>query len=183
MQKLKFSIRKVQYGWFVCSFGDAEIWASHCCRHDGPRQLLILLGELFNGEWDGGFAVFETEPGTYILSIRSDGRDVLELWYTKTNLLDWYPAGVGDRAVLSELPRHLKLEERMLGVEDLDLYSFACAVGDAFLAYMPKKMRDKYIGNWMPFPLDELTALRHALGDDSGGLLMDLMDWDPGVSC
>ena len=33
----------------------------------------------------------------------------------------------------------MKLEERLLSVEDLDLYSFACAVGDGFSEYIPKK--------------------------------------------
>lgn len=170
MDPLSFSIREVDAGWFVCRFGDAEIWASYCCQHDGPRQLLKLLGEVFNGERDGGFAVFEAEPGTYILSIRSGARDVLELWYTETNYFKWYPSDGDGRRVLSELPRHLKLDERILMVEDLDLYRFACDVGDAFSAYIPENMRDKYFRNWMPFPLEELAQLRRSLGDFSFGL-------------
>lgn len=166
MDTLTFDISEITSGWFVCRFGDAEIWASDCCGHDGPRQLLKLLGEIFDGTRAGGFAVFEAEPGTYILSIQGGTQDALELWYTKTNCFDWYPPGAGEQAVLAELPRHLKLEERLLRVGDLDLYSFACAVGDAFSAYIPKKMQDKYIGNWMPFPMEELTQLRRVLGDN-----------------
>ena len=167
MQELNFSIRKIKFGWFDFTLGDAEVCASNVSGHDGPRQLLKLLSELLTGERGEGYAVFEEEPGANILSIKRGEQDKLTLWYTKKNLLDWYPMTVGQHSVLTELPRNLKLEEPLLSVEDLDLYRFACTVGDAFSAYISKKMRDKYIGNWMPFPLEELTDLRHTLGDYS----------------
>ncbi|MBQ8354539.1 MAG: hypothetical protein IJY40_02795 [Oscillospiraceae bacterium] len=170
MNDLKFEISQVHAGWFVCLIGDAEVCASNVCGHDGPRQLLKLLAELLSGEREEGCAVFEEEPGTYILSIKRGTQDQLTLLYTKKNLLGWYPLTVGEHRILTELPRNLKIEEQLLLVEDLDLYSFACTVGDAFSAYIPKKMRDKYIGNWMAFPMEELAELRHALGDYSENL-------------
>ena len=170
MEELSFSIRKIKFGWFDFTLSDAEVCASNVCGHDGPRQLLKLLAELLSGEREEGCAVFEEEPGTYILSIKRGTQDQLTLLYTKKNLLGWYPLTVGEHRVLTELPRNLKIEEQLLLVEDLDLYSFACTVGDAFSAYIPKKMRDKYIGNWMAFPMEELAELRHALGDYSENL-------------
>ena len=170
MQDLTFSIREIKAGWFDFRLGDAEVCASYISDHDGPRQLLKLLAELLSGEREEGCAVFEEEPGTYILSIKRGTQDQLTLLYTKKNLLGWYPLTVGEHRVLTELPRNLKIEEQLLLVEDLDLYSFSCTVGDAFSAYIPKKMRDKYIGNWMAFPMEELAELRHALGDYSENL-------------
>ena len=170
MEELSFSIRKIKFGWFDFTLSDAKVCASNVCGHDGPRQLLKLLAELLSGEREGGCAVFEEEPGTYILSIKRGTQDQLTLSYTKKNLLDWYPVTPGQHGVLTELPRNLKAEEQLLLVEDLDLYSFACTVGDAFYAYIPKMMHDKYIGNWMPFPMEELTELRHTLGDYSENL-------------
>lgn len=162
MDTLTFSIEKIRHGWFVCRFGDAEIWASNCCGHDGPRQLLKLLAALFCREQEDGHAVFEAEPGAYILSIRSGARVTLSLRYTKRNFLGWYPM----------CPR--QPEELLLLAEDLDLYHFACAVGDAFSAYLPKKMRDRYTGNWMPFPMEELMELRLLLGEDSRNMLTEI---------
>ena len=162
MDTLTFSIEKIRHGWFVCRFGDAEIWASNCCGHDGPRQLLKLLAELLRGEREVGHAVFEAEPGAYILSIRSGARDTLSLRYTKRNFLDWYPMCPGQP------------EELLLLAEDLDLYSFASAIGDAFSAYLPKKMRDRYTGNWMSFPMEELMELRLLLGEDSRNMLTEI---------
>ena len=170
MEELSFSIRKIKFGWFDFTLSDAEVSASNVCGHDGPRQLLKLLAELLSGEREEGYAVFEEEPGAYILSIKRGTQDQLTLLYTKKNLLGWYPLTVGEHRILTELPRNLKIEEQLLLVEDLDLYSFACTVGDAFSAYIPKKMRDKYIGNWMAFPMEELAELRHALGDYSENL-------------
>ena len=161
MDTLTFSIEKIRHGWFVCRFGDAEIWASNFCGHDGPRQLLKLLAALFCGEQEDGHAVFEAEPGAYILSIRSGDQVTLSLRYTKRNFLDWYPMCPGQP------------EELLLLAEDLDLYSFASAVCDAFSAYLPKKSRDKYIGNWMPFPMEELMELRLLLGEDSRNMLTE----------
>lgn len=172
MQKLNFSIRKIKCGWFDFYLGDAEVCASNVCGHDGPRQLLKLLSELLIGERGEGYAVFEEEPGAYILFIKRGEQEQLTLWYTNRNLPAWYPMAVGPHSVLAELPLNLKLEEQLLFVEDLDLYRFACTVTDAFSAYIPKKMRDKYIGNWMPFPMEELTDLRHTLGDYSDHLLL-----------
>lgn len=171
MQTLTFSIRKVRSGWFVCRFGDTEIWATDAWQHDGPRQFLKLLYECVSGSREEGFAVFDAEPGTYVLSIRGGEGAELSLWYSSMSHCDWFPEGVGDGCVLPELPRHLKLQEQVLHIGDLDLYSFACAVGDAFSAYIPKQMRDRYTGNWMPFPLGELIELRHLLGDYSDSLL------------
>lgn len=162
MELLTFSIEKIRHGWFVCRFGDTEIWASNFCGHDGPRQLLKLLVELLCGEREGGHAVFEAEPGAYILSIRSGARDTLSLRYTKRNFLGWYPMCPGQP------------EELLLLAEDLDLYSFASAVCDAFSAYLPKKMRDRYTGNWMPFPVEELTELRLLLGEESRNMLTEI---------
>ena len=173
MDTLTFSIEKIRHGWFVCRFGDVEIWASSFCGHDGPRQLLKLLVELLRGEREVGHAVFEGVPGAYILAIRSDARDTLSLRYTKRNFLDWYPMTTGTVRVLPEPPRQLKPEEQLLLVEDLDLYHFACAVGDAFSVYLPKKMRDKYTGNWMPFPMEELMELWLLLGEDSRNMLTE----------
>ena len=170
MEELSFLIRKIKFGWFHFTLSDAEVCASNVCGHDGPRQLLKLLAELLSGEREEGCAVFEEEPGTYILSIKRGTQDQLTLLYTKKNLLGWYPLTVGEHRVLTELPQNLKIEEQLLLVEDLDLYSFSCTVGDAFSAYIPKKMRDKYIGNWMAFPMEELAELRHALGDYSENL-------------
>ncbi len=173
MDTVTFSIEKIRHGWFVCRFGDAEIWASNCCGHDGPRQLLKLLAALFCGEREAGHAVFEAEPGAYILSVRSGDQATLSLRYTKRNFQNWYPMSAGTVRVLPELPRQLKPEEQLLLVEDLDLYHFACAVGDAFSAYLPKKKRDRYTGNWMPFPMEALMELRILLGEDSRNMLTE----------
>ena len=54
--------------------------------------------------------------------------------------------------------------EALLLVDDLDLYGFACAVGDAFSAYHTEALRERYAENWMPFPLEELLELRKTVG-------------------
>ena len=161
MERLTFSIEKIRHGWFVCRFGDTEIWASNCCGHDGPRQLVKLVTEVLEGERSGGHAVFEAEPGAYILSIQGGEQVTLSLRYTKRNFQVGYPMCPG------------QLEELLLLAENLDLYSFASAVCDAFSAYLPKKSRDKYIGNWMTFPMEELMALRLLLGEDSRNMLTE----------
>lgn len=170
MEKLSFSIREIKAGWFDFRMGDAEVCASYISDHDGPRQLLKLLSELLSGEREEGYAVFEEEPGAYILSIKRSAQDELTLWYTEQDLHDWYPLAVWDNRVLTELPRNLKLEQQLLSVGNLDLYSFACTVGDAFSAYLPASARDVYVKHWMPFPMEELTELRHTLGDYSNFL-------------
>lgn len=167
MQELNFLIREIKAGWFEFTLGDAEVCASYISEHDGPRQLLKLLAELLSGEREGGCAVFEEEPGAYILSIRRGAADELKLWYTERDLFKWYPVPPWDPRVLTELPLDLKAEEQLLSVVDLDLYRLACAVGDAFSAYLPSTMRESYIKHWMPFPMEELTDLRHTLGDYS----------------
>ena len=174
VEQLEFSIEEVRHGWFVCRFGEAVIWASNCCGHDGPRQLVKLVTEVLEGERSGGHAVFEAEPGTYVLSIRSGDQATLSLRYTKRNFLDCYPTSAGTVRVHPELPRQLKPEEQLLLVEDLDLYHFVCTVGDAFSAYLPRKMRDRYTGNWMPFPMTELLELRLLLGEDTRNVLTEI---------
>lgn len=163
MEQLTFSIEEVRHGWFVCRFGEMELWASDSCGHDGPRQFLTLLSQVIGGEREEGFTVFDTEPGTYVLYARSGGQSALALWYTKQNYLDWYPMGVGDRMVLSELPCHLKMDEQLLRMEDLDLYRLAWSAAEEF----GKLRRETYIRHWMPFPEAELLELRHCLGDYS----------------
>ena len=167
---LKFEISQVHAGWFVCLIGDVEIWASYINMHDSPRQLLKLLGELMCGEREQGCVVFDEEPGCYILSIERGARDSLSLRFTEQNFLDFYPNYPDAAAVLPVLPRTAGGAETLLLLDDLDLYSFACAVGDAFSAYFTSDLREQYAKNWMPFPLEELLELRYTLGDYSDPL-------------
>ena len=170
MNDLKFEICQVHAGWFVCLIGDVEIWASYINRHDSPRQLLKLLVELMSGEREQGCVVFDEEPGCYILSIERGVRDRLSLGFTEKNFLDFYPQYPDAAAVLPELPRTKRDAETLLVLDDLDLYGFACAVGDAFSAYFTPDLRERYAKNWMPFPLEELLELRCILGHHSSGL-------------
>ena len=172
---LKFEISQVHAGWFVCLIGDVEIWASYINMNDSPRQLLKLLGELMSGEREQGCVVFDEEPGCYILSIERGERDSFSLGFTEKNFLDFYPNYPDGAAVLPELPRTKSDAETLLLIDDLDLYSFACAVGDALSAYFTADMREQYAKHWMRFPLEELLELRHTLGDYSD-LLQAIMD-------
>lgn len=175
MNNLKFEISQVHAGWFVCLIGDVEIWASYIQRHDSPRQLLKLLGELMRGEREQGCVVFDEEPGCYILSIQRGERDSFSLGFTEKNFLDCYPNYPDRAAVLPVLPRTKSDAEALLLLDDLDLYGFASAVGDAFSEYFTSDLREQYAKNWMPFPLEELLELRHILGDYSD-LLQAIMD-------
>lgn len=175
MNDLKFEISQVHAGWFVCLIGDVEIWASYIQMHDSPRQLLKLLGELMRGEREQGCVVFDEEPGCYILSIERGARDSLSLRFSEQNFLEFYPQYPDGAAVLPELPRTKSDAETLLVLDDLDLYGFACAVGDALSAYFTPDLRERYAKNWMPFPLEELLELRHTLGDYSD-LLQAIMD-------
>ena len=170
VNNLKFEISQVHAGWFVCLIGDVEIWASYIQMHDGPRQLLKLLGELMSGEREQGCVVFDEEPGCYILSIQRGERDSFSLGFTEKNFLDFYPQYPDGGSVLPELPRTKSDAETLLVLDDLDLYSFACAVGDAFSAYFTADMREQYAKHWMPFPMEEFIELRHTLGDYSENL-------------
>lgn len=170
MNDLKFEISQVHAGWFVCLIGDVEIWASYIQMNDSPRQLLKLLGELMCGEREQGCVVFDEEPGCYILSIQRGARDSFSLGFSEKNFLDFYPNYPDAAAVLPVLPRTAGDAETLLLLDDLDLYSFACAVGDAFSAYFTSDLRERYTENWMPFPLEELLELRHTLGDYSDPL-------------
>ena len=170
MNNLKFEISQVHAGWFVCLIGDVEIWASYINMHDSPRQLLKLLGELMGGEREQGCVIFDEEPGCYILSIERGARDSLSLRFSEQNFLDFHPEYPNGAAVLPMLPRTAGDAEALLLVDDLDLYGFACAVGDAFSAYFTSDMREQYAKHWMPFPLEELLELRHTLGDYSENL-------------
>ena len=170
MNDLKFEIRQVHAGWFVCLIGDVEIWASYINMNDSPRQLLKLLGELMCGEREQGCVVFDEEPGCYILSIERGARDSLSLRFTEQNFLDFYPNYPDAAAVLPVLPRTAGGAETLLLLDDLDLYSFACAVGDAFSAYFTADLREQYAKHWMPFPMEEFIELRHTLGDYSENL-------------
>ena len=170
MNDLKFEISQVHAGWFVCLIGDVEIWASYIQMHDSPRQLLKLLGELICGEREQGCVVFDEEPGCYILSIQRGERDSFSLGFTEKNSWDLYPESPDTAAVYPELPRSVGDAATLLSVDDLDLYRFACAVGDAFSAYLTSDMREQYAANWMPFPVVELMELRRTLGDYSQGL-------------
>ena len=153
---LKFEICQVHAGWFVCLIGDVEIWASYINRHDSPRLLLKLLGELMSGEREQGTVIFDEEPGCYILSIQRGERCSFSLGFTEKNFLDFYPEYPDGAAVLPELPRTVGDAETLLLIDDLDLYRFACAVGDAFSVYFTADMREQYAKHWMPYPLEEL---------------------------
>ena len=170
MNDLKFEISQVHAGWFVCLIGDVEIWASYIQMHDSPRQLLKLLGELMSGAREQGSVVFDEEPGCYILTVQRGERCSFSLGFTEKNFLDFYPEYPDGAAVLPELPRMVGDAETLLLVDDLDLYGFACAVGDAFSAYFTSDMREQYAKHWMPFPQEELLELRCILGHHSSGL-------------
>lgn len=167
MNELKFEICQIHAGWFVCLIGDMEIWASYIHLRDSPRLLLKLLGELVSGEREQGGVVFDEEPGCYILTVQRGERSSISLEFTEKNFLDFYPEFPDTAAVLPERPGSADDAETLLLVDDLDLYQFACAVGDAFSAYFTADMREQYAKHWMPFPLEELVELRHALGDYS----------------
>lgn len=167
MNELKFEICQVHAGWFVCLIGDVEIWASYIHLRDSPRHLLKLLGELMSGEREKGTLVFDEEPGCYILTVQRGERSSISLEFTEKNFLDFYPEFPDTAAVLPERPGSADDAETLLLVDDLDLYQFACAVGDAFSAYFTADMREQYAKHWMSFPLEELVELRHALGDYS----------------
>lgn len=161
MNTVSFSIRKVRSGWFVCRFADAEVWASDAWDHDGAKQLLGLLANCVGGTWGEGYAVLDGEPGTHLIHIRAGERAELSVCYSGLSHHDWYPADLKGEG---SIPRRVPLKETLLRVEELDLFDFAQAVADAFDAWSPKKMRDQYAGNWMPFPAEELTELKHTLG-------------------
>ena len=167
MNDLKFEISQVHAGWFVCLIGDVEIWASYINMHDSPRQLLKLLGELMNGEREKGTVVFDEEPGCYILTVQRGERSSISLEFTERDSLDFYPEYPDGAAVLSKQSGTMGDAETLLLIDDLDLYRFACAVGDAFSAYFTADMREQHAKHWMPFPLEELEELRHTLGDYS----------------
>ena len=167
MNELKFEICQVHAGWFVCLIGDVEIWASYINMRDSPRQLLKLLGDLISGEREKGTVVFDEEPGCYILSVQGGARSSISLEFTERDFLNLYPEFPDTAAVLPERPGSVADAEALLLIDDLDLYQFACAVGDAFSAYFTADMREQYAKHWMPFPLEELVELRHALGDYS----------------
>lgn len=167
MTDLKFEICQVHAGWFVCLIGDVEIWASYINMRDSPRQLLKLLGELMSGEREKGTVVFDEEPGCYILTVQGGARSRISLRFTERDFLDLYPEFPDTAAVFPEVHGSVGKVETLLLIDDLDLYQFACAVGDAFSAYFTADMRAKYAKEWMPFPQEELVELRHALGDYS----------------
>ena len=134
MTDLKFEICQVHAGWFVCLIGDVEIWASSITMHGSPRQLLKLLGELMSGEREKGTVVFDEEPGCYILTVQRGERSSISLEFTERDFLDFYPEYPDGAAVLPERPGSVADAEALLLIDDLDLYQFACAVGDAFSA-------------------------------------------------
>lgn len=170
MNDLKFEICQVHAGWFVCLIGDVEIWASYINRQDSPRQLLKLLVELMSGKREQGGVVFDEEPGCYILTVQRGERCSFSLGFTEKIFLDCYPEYPAGAAVLPKLSRTVGDAETLLLIDDLDLYRFSCAVGDAFSAYFTADLREQYAKHWMPFPLEELLELRCILGHHSSGL-------------
>lgn len=162
MNTVNFTIRKVCSGWFVCRFSDIEVWASDAWGHDGAKQLLVLLANCVSGLWEEGYAVLDGEPGTSMIHIRAGERAELSVFDSALCHHDWYPEDLKGEG---SIPRRAKCRERLLHVEDADLFALAQAVADAFDAWSPKKLRDRYTGNWMPFPDAELTELKHTLGD------------------
>lgn len=163
MEQVVFEIAEVRHGWFVCLLAGVEVWCSGIWRHDGAGQLLRLVRDVLGGEIREGYAVLPTEPGAYVLWLRGGLRPELALWYTGQELPDWYCGG--DDAISGAPPVRLRREERLLLVQEPDLYGLARSVVDAFDGWTDKRMRDTYDKNWMPFPEAELRELRLFLGD------------------
>lgn len=58
-----------------------------------------------------------------------------------------------------ELKEQIEIADEFLAVQDIDFPHFVRTVIRSFEEYQSKHMRDKYEGNWMEFPKQELAAI------------------------
>lgn len=165
MADLTFKIRKISSGWFDVSFvtnGEKlNICASYAWGNDASRHLLALLYRMITGETDSGYVVFDDEPGTLVICICKGETSALHIVYSELDDDDWKEPLYGNLSQ-EELGKRIPIESELLTVTGFDFDTFVDSVIVEFDKYAPKHKRDKYEGNWMPFPMDELQTLKNA---------------------
>ena len=165
MNDLRFKIRKISSGWFDVSFvtnGEKlNICASHAWGNDAPRHLLALLDRMTTGETEYGYVVFDDEPGSLVICICKGEPSTLHIVYSELDGDEWKEPLYGD-LTQEELGKRIPIESELLTVTGFDFDTFVDSVIAEFDKYASKHKRDKYEGNWMSFPLDELQALKYA---------------------
>ncbi len=164
MDKVTFEILRIHAGWFDVRFFTAEksccIGASDAWDNDSPQYFLQMLNDLLAGNTQSGYVVFDEEPGTYIVCIEKEEINKLTVSYSKLDNHEWTEIEVHGNLSYKALEKIITIEKVFLVVEDFDLHDFAKSVVDAFGKYTAKHDRDKYEGNWMMFPKEELEKLR-----------------------
>ena len=166
MRQVRFVISRVYAGWFDVHLkqGDAVLHgmsASDVWGGDSPRAWLTMLSALLRGEAQAGYALLDEEPGTYILALERGETEVLTFAYTR-----WENWGREETIPLyglcpfSELAEQIPQEIEVCFREAIDFPLFVRSVYEAFLPYEQKHLRDKYEGNWMPFPQEAWCAFR-----------------------
>ena len=167
MNQLKFEILRIHAGWFDVRFYTQDkgccIGASDAWDNDSPKYFLQMLVDLLEGKTQVGYVVFDEEPGTYIVCIERGTVNRLTVSYSKLDNHEWEEIEVHGNLSYKELEKFVKIEEVFMIVEEFDLRSFGQSVVAAFEKYMPKHDRDKYRGNWMVFPEEELEKLKACL--------------------
>lgn len=168
MNTLEFEILRIYAGWFDVRFFTSEksccIGASDAWDNDSPKYFLQMLIDLLEGNTQAGYVVFDEEPGTYIACIECGEVNKLTVCYSRLDNHEWEAVDVHGNMTCRKLAKFIAIEKVFLVVEDFELRKFAQSVAEAFEKYTSKHKRDKYEGNWMAFPTEELDKLKEVLG-------------------
>lgn len=166
MNELTFKIRKISSGWFDVSFilnkEKLNICASNAWGNDSPKRFLELLCRLVKNETETGYFVFDDEPGTLVICICKGEQSNISIAYSELDDDEWKNTPLYGDLARADIYRQIPIERELLAVFDLDFDKFVRSVIEEFERFAPKHKRDKYEGNWMQFPLEELRMLKQA---------------------
>lgn len=181
-----FNIERIRSGWFDAGFSvggrtvfisASNVWGSDC-----PKLFLEALCRIAENK-GSRYAVFDEEPGTYIVYMERNDRLALEIFYSRLCRDKWEGAYLTGDISVKELQRHIPFEERLFSVCDVDPDAFLSSVVESFSDYLSDRGTDIYKRNWGCFPAEELERLKKAqsriapggfpgvLGGFSGGVI------------
>ena len=166
MNDLTFKIRKISSGRFDVSFilnkEKLNICASNAWGNNAPKRFLELLCRLVKKQTESGYIAFDDEPGTLVICIYKGEQSNISIAYSELDDDEWKKMPLYGDLEREEIYRQIPIERELLAVSDVDFDKFVRSVIAEFDRYAPKHKRDKYEGNWMPFPMEDLRLLKIA---------------------
>lgn len=171
-----YDIENLRAGWFVSGFrygtDHVSVPASRFTGIDSPQYFLRLLSILTVHRFDQGYVVFDGETETFFLCIKKVPKVEIEIFYSNLHYNEISPllpvnelTGTVYCGSLTkeELKRRIPVGSVLFLAENFNWNTFATDVVGTFEIYFPRRKKNKYEGNWFPFPSDELRQLKYNL--------------------